>query len=553
MGRWDDKARKAASKWASWRMREYPQSDRVLTHIIEDKARRHPDHVVFQFRDTPIALGELNDQINRAANGLLALGVKPGDKVAIMLPNCPDFLYAWFGANKIGAVEVPINAALKGAGLSYQIVQSDSVVLVADTEYLDRLGDVADDLKSVRHVVLLDRPGSAKSLPGLGRLKTLGFRELMDRPSSSPAIKVNYRDLATILYTSGTTGVSKGVEMSHHYWYDIWSESVKYARYTEDDVLYTGLPFFHGNAQGITIGPAILADAKAVIVERFSASQLWDDCRRWECTEANYIGGVIPILLKQAERADDADNPVRLMVGAAAPVDEWQSFQSRFNTKLLEVYGMTECYCCLASPYDTPRAGSCGQAITGWDVRIVDDDDNDCPPDITGEFIARSNKMFVGTTGYYKKPEATLELFRNGWIHTGDMGRRDADGYFYFADRKKQAIRRRGENISSFEVEAVIGSHPAVLESGVVGVPSEVGEEEVKAVVVLKEGQKVTAEELVRWCEPRMAYFAIPRYIAFRESLPKTPSERVEKFKLKDEGITADCWDREKAGITLQR
>jgi len=553
MGRWDDKARKAASKWASWRMQEYPQSDRVLTHIIEDKARRHPDHVVFQFRDTPIALGELNDQINRAANGLLALGVKPGDKVAIMLPNCPEFLYAWFGANKIGAVEVPINAALKGAGLSYQIVQSDSVVLVADTEYLDRLGDVADDLKSVRHVVLLDRQGSAKSLPGLGRLKTLGFRELMDRPSSSPAIKVNYRDLATILYTSGTTGVSKGVEMSHHYWYDIWSESVKYARYTEDDVLYTGLPFFHGNAQGITIGPAILADARAVIVERFSASQLWDDCRRWECTEANYIGGVIPILLKQAERADDADNPVRLMVGAAAPVDEWQSFQSRFNTKLLEVYGMTECYCCLASPYDTPRAGSCGQAITGWDVRIVDDDDNDCPPDITGEFIARSNKMFVGTTGYYKKPEATLELFRNGWIHTGDMGRRDADGYFYFADRKKQAIRRRGENISSFEVEAVIGSHPAVLESGVVGVPSEVGEEEVKAVVVLREGQKVTAEELVRWCEPRMAYFAIPRYIAFRESLPKTPSERVEKFKLKDEGITADCWDREKAGITLLR
>jgi crotonobetaine/carnitine-CoA ligase len=552
MGRWDDKARKAASKWASWRMQEYVQSDRVLSQIIEDKARRHPNHVVFQFRDTPIALGELNDQINRAANGLLALGVKPGDKVAIMLPNCPEFLYAWFGANRIGAVEVPINAALKGAGLTYQIVQSDSVVLVADTEYLDRLNDVADDLTSVRHVILLDRQGGAK-LPGLGKLKSLAFRELADRPSTSPGIKVNFRDLATILYTSGTTGVSKGVEMSHHYWYDIWAESVKYARYTEDDVLYTGLPFFHGNAQGITIGPAILADAKAVIVERFSASQLWDDCRRWECTEANYIGGVIPILLKQAERADDADNPVRLMVGAAAPQDEWQSFQKRFNTKLLEVYGMTECYCCLASPYDAPRAGSCGQAITGWDVRIVDDEDNDCPPDVNGEFIARSNKMFVGTTGYYKKAEATLDLFRNGWIHTGDMGRRDADGYFYFVDRKKQAIRRRGENISSFEVESVIGSHPAVLESGVVGVPSEVGEEEVKAVVVLKEGQKVSAEELVRWCEPRMAYFAIPRYIAFRDSLPKTPSERVEKFKLKDEGITADCWDREKAGIILQR
>jgi carnitine-CoA ligase len=553
MGRWDDKAEKAARKWASWRMQEYPQSERVLTHIIEDKARRHPNHVVFQFRDTPITLGQLNEQINKAANGFLALGVKQGDKVAIMLPNCPEFLYAWFGLNKIGAVEVPINVALKGAGLTYQIVQSDSVALIADTEYLDRLSEVADSLTSVRHVAFLQSAGVRTPLPKWPRLETLWFRELMDRPSQAPSVKVHYRELATILYTSGTTGVSKGVEMGHHYWYDIWSEAVQYARYTEDDVLYTGLPFFHGNAQGITIGPAILADAKAVIVERFSASQLWDDCRRYECTEANYIGGIIPILLKQEPRADDGDNPVRLMVGAAAPADEWHDFQKRFNTKLLEVYGMTECYCCLASPYDAPRAGSCGQAITGWDVRIVDDDDNVCPPDVTGEFIARSNKMWVGTAGYYKKPEATLELFQNGWIHTGDLGRRDADGYFYFVDRKKQAIRRRGENISSFEVEAVIGSHPAVLESCVVGVPSEVGEEEVKAVVVLKQGQKATAEELIRWCEPRMAYFAIPRYIALRASLPKTPSERVEKFKLKAEGVTEDCWDREKAGIVLRR
>jgi crotonobetaine/carnitine-CoA ligase len=553
MGRWDDKAERAAKKWASWRMQDYAQSDRVLTHIIEDKARRHPNHVVFQFRDAPITLGQLNDQINKAANGFLALGIKQGDKVAIMLPNCPEFLYAWFGLNKIGAVEVPINVALKGNGLAYQIVQSDSVALVADTEYLDRLPDVADELKSVRHAAFVNTAGAQTALPQWPRIETLWFRELMDRPASAPNIKVHYRDMATILYTSGTTGVSKGVEMSHHYWYDIWSSAVKYARYTEDDVLYTGLPFFHGNAQGITIGPAILADAKAVIVERFSASQLWDDCRRYQCTEANYIGGIIPILLKQPPRDDDADNPVRLMVGAAAPADEWHEFQRRFNTKLLEVYGMTECYCCLASPYDAPRAGSCGQAITGWDVRIVDEDDNDCPPDVPGEFIARSNKMWVGTTGYYRKPDATLELFQNGWIHTGDLGRRDADGYFYFVDRKKQAIRRRGENISSFEVESVIGSHPAVLESCVVGVPSEVGEEEVKAVVVLKPGQQVTPEELIRWCEPRMAYFAIPRYIAIRDSLPKTPSERVEKFKLKAEGITADCWDREKAGVVLQR
>lgn len=553
MGQWDDKFEKHAKKWASWKMQEYAQEDRVLTRIIEDKARQYPDHVVFQFRDDPLTLAELNENINKAANGFLALGVKPGDKVAIMLPNCPEFLYAWFGLNKIGAAEVPINVALKGNGLTYQIVQSDSVALVADTQFLDRLGDVAGDLKTINHAIFTNCHNDDQPLPQWPGVESLWFPDLMGHGSDTPAITVTFKDMASILYTSGTTGVSKGVEMSHAYWYDIWSESVKYSRYTEDDVLYTGLPFFHGNAQGITIGPAILADAKAVIVERFSASSLFEDCRRWECTEANYIGGIIPILMKQEEKEEDGDNPVRLMVGAAAPVAIWHDFEARFKTKLLEVYGMTECYCCLVNPYDEPRPGSCGKPITGWNVKLVDDNDNEVKPGEIGEFIAQPTRMFVGTTGYYKQIEATLEFFKNFWMHTGDLGRMDEDGYFYFVDRKKQALRRRGENISSFEVEAVINANPAVLESCIVGVPSDVGEEDVKAVVVLKEGQTLTEEALIQWCEPRMAYFAIPRYIAFRDSLPKTPSERVEKYKLKNEGVTGDCWDREVAGIKLKR
>ena len=552
MGQWDDKFERAERKWNSWRMQEYAQSERVLTDIIEDKARQYPNHVVFQFRDYPITLGELNERINRAANGFLALGVKKGDKVAIMLPNCPEFLYAWFGLNKIGAVEVPINVALKGSGLVHQIVQSDSVALVADTQYLDRLDPVAGDLKTVRHAVWL-KNDPAHAIPAWPGIEALGFPELMAHSDAKPNVIVHFRDMASILYTSGTTGVSKGVMISHHYWYDVWSQSVKYSRYTEDDVLYTGLPFFHGNAQGITIGPAILADAKAVIVERFSASALWDDVRRWNCTEANYIGGIIPILMKAEPDARDADNPLRLMVGAAAPVSIWHDFEKRFNTRLLEVYGMTECYCCLANPIDNPRPGSCGKAITGWNVKIVDDNDNEVAPGELGEFVAQPQTPFVGTTGYYNKPVETLEFFQNFWMHTGDLGRMDKDGYFYFVDRKKQALRRRGENISSFEVEAVINAHPAVLESCVVGVPSDVGEEEVKAVIVLKPGQTVSEAELIAFCEPRLAYFAIPRYIAFRTELPKTPSERVEKYKLKAEGITPDCWDREAAGIKLKR
>ncbi|MEJ8568596.1 ATP-dependent acyl-CoA ligase [Elongatibacter sediminis] len=553
MGQWDDKFKRHASKWASWSMQEYAQHDRVLPRIIEDKARQHPDRVVFQFRQEAVTFGDLNERINRVANGLLALGVSRGDKAAIMLPNCPEFLYVWFALNRIGAVEVPINVSLKGQGLAYQMVQSDCTILVADHQYRDRIEDIAERLADIRHITWTDTQAAAQSIPGWTGFEHLTMAELMGHPDTTPDIAVSYNDLASILYTSGTTGVSKGVMLSHHYWYDIWAQAVGYARYTEDDVLYSGLPLFHGNAQGITVGPAILADARAVIVERFSASRLWDDCRRWNCTEANYIGGMIPILLKQEPREDDADNPVRIMVGAAAPEDEWHQFQKRFNTKILEVYGMTECYSCLASPYDEPRPGSCGKPITGWDVRIVDDDDNECAPGSLGEFIARPNRMWIGTSGYYKQPEASLELMRNGWIHTGDLGRMDEDGYFYFVDRKKQAIRRRGENISSFEVESVITAHDAVLEACVVGVPSDVGEEEVKAVVVLKPEQDASEVELIRWCEPRLAYFSIPRYIAIRDSLPKTPSERVEKFKIKEEGITPDCWDREAAGIELQR
>ena len=514
-------------------MHDYAQEDRVLHKIIEDKARKNPNHVVFQFKDTPITLEQLNANINRAANGFAALGVSHGDKVALMMNNCVEYLYAWFGLNKIGAVEVPINVALKGTGLVHQIVQSDCVALMADTMYLDRLSPVSDELTSLNHVIFQNTTGE-DPLPSWKGITTVTAEELLNHSEESPNVIVHFSDMASILFTSGTTGVSKGVQMSHFYWYDIWASSVGYSRYTEDDVLYTGLPFFHGNAQGITIGPAILADAKAVIVDRFSASNLWDDVKRWGCTEVNYIGGIIPILMKSDPSPDDADNPVRIMVGAAAPVDIWHDFEARFNTKLLEVYGMTECYCCLANPYVDGRPGSCGKPITGWDVQIVDDNRNQCAPGEIGEFVARPKTMHVGTSGYYKMPEKTLELFENLWMNTGDLGRMDEDGFFFFVDRKKQALRRRGENISSFEVEAGINSHPAVLES-------------------CKPGMSLSEEELVKWCEPRLAYFAIPRYIAFRDALPKTPSERVEKYKLKNEGVTEDCWDRDEAGIVLKR
>lgn len=553
MGQWDDKFERAARKWASWTMPEYGQTDRVIGRILEDKARQLPYREVFQFGESAVTFEQLNALSNRVANGFLALGVRPDDKVALMLANRLEFMLAWFGLAKIGAVCVPINVALKGDGLTWQIDQADCVALVTEPAYVAALEAVAERLPKLRHLVLAsERALDAVRLPAWHGVQALHFGALLAYAESAPGVSVDFRQLSTISYTSGTTGRSKGVMISHHYWYDIWAQAVQYARYTEDDVLYTGLPFFHTSAHGTT-GPAILAGAKAVLVERFSASRMFDDCRRWQCTSAKFIGSMLAILMKQPPSALDADNPLRLMVGAAAPRQIWQAFEKRFQTRLLELYGMTECSGCLVNPYEDRRPGSCGKAINGYEARLVDEDGNEVPTGQPGEIVVRPQRAHLGTTGYYRQPDATLELFRDLWIHTGDLATQDADGYFYYVDRKKQALRRRGENISSFEVEAVIGGHPAVLESCVVGVPSELGEDEVKAVVVLRPGASASARELIAWCESRLAYFAIPRYVAFRSTLPKTPSERVEKYRLRDEGVTPDCWDREQAGVVLAR
>jgi len=551
MGQWDDKFERAARKWASWTMPEYTQTDRVIGTILEDKARLHPYREVFQIGECAVTFEQLNAMSNRVANGFLAMGVRPEDKVALMLRNRLEFMLAWFGLAKIGAVCVPINVALKGEGLAWQIDQADCMALVAEDAYSSSLEAVADRLPKLRYVIVVGPP-TASGTAAVPRAQTLHFDVLLAHPERSPDVAVDYRQLSTISYTSGTTGRSKGVMMSHHYWYEIWAQAIRYARYTEDDVLYTGLPFFHTSAHGTT-GPAILAGAKAVLVERFSASRMFDDCRRWHCTSAKFIGSMLAILMKQPPSALDSDNPLRLMVGAAAPRHLWQAFEARYQTRLLELYGMTECSSCLVNPYDDRRPGSCGKAINGYEVKLVDDHGNEVTPGHVGEIVVRPQRAHLGTTGYYRQPEATLELFRDLWIHTGDLATQDPDGYFYFVDRKKQALRRRGENISSFEVESIICGHPAVLESCVVGVPSELGEDEVKAVVVLRSGERLSAPELIAWCESRLAYFAIPRYVAFRDALPKTPSERVEKYRLRAEGVTADCWDRERAGITLAR
>jgi crotonobetaine/carnitine-CoA ligase len=297
----------------------------------------------------------------------------------------------------------------------------------------------------------------------------------------------------------------------------------------------------------------LVAEAEMVLLDHFSASRFWDEIRHYGATQFNYLGAVMPILAKQPERDDDADNPARIALGAGCPPAVMEEVEERFGIKCLEGFGMTEIGIPIHVEVNDRRRGSCGKPMDIYEVKLFDDDDKEVPAGEIGEIVFRPRVPFVMMSEYYNMPEKTLEACRNLWFHTGDLAKKDEDGYFYFVDRKKDALRRRGENISSFEVERAINTHPKILESAAVAVQSELAEDEVKICVVLQPGETITPEELVVYANERMPYFAVPRYVEFLESLPKTPTERVQKYLIKQAGITANTWDREKAGVRVSR
>jgi carnitine-CoA ligase len=530
---------------------EKVHTPRVLGELIEDRAKRLGDKIFLRFKDQNISYNEINRYTNRCANAFKNLGIGKGDKVSIMLPNCPEFLYLWFGLAKCGAVEVPVNTSYKGEFLRHIVDQSDSKILVISHEFLDRLKLIENALKKVEKVVVL---GDIQKQEVAGfKIPMMSFEEFFNNSEDPVDVKVLPSDALSIIYTSGTTGLSKGALGPHNFWIVCAEKMLEYREGGKDDIFYTFMPFYHFNAQCLTTVTTLVAEAQMVIAERFSASRFWDDARHYGATQFNYLGGVIPILAKQPERPNDGDNPIRIALGAGCPPAVMEEVEKRFGIKCLEGFGMTEIGIPIHVRVNDRRPGSCGKPMDIYEIKLFDDQDKEVPVGEVGEIVFRPREPFIMMLEYYNMPEKTLEAFRNLWFHTGDLAKKDADGYFYFVDRKKDALRRRGENISSFEVERVVNSHPSVLESAAVAVPSELGEDEVKICVVLKPGATLIPEELIKYCNDRMPYFAVPRFVEFMESLPKTPTDRVEKYKLKQAGITTNTWDREKAGVQVTR
>jgi crotonobetaine/carnitine-CoA ligase len=500
----------------------------LITDPLRERAERDGDAVFCCSGGEEVTYAGLWGEAARVAGGLAAAGVEPGTHVALMLDNHVGFLASWFAVALAGGVVVPVNTAFHGESLRYVLGHSDSTVLIIEERYLAQLEAVRAELPGLRAVVAHGGPAA----DGI-----LAWNSLQGR---APAPGRSTSDPVAVMYTSGTTGRSKGAVLPHRYYLMMAAAFNRNMRLGPDDVYYNCLPLFHAMAQLSGTMAPLCAGAKMVLVPRFSVSQFWEDCRRYQVTGFGAIAAMTSLLYRQPPSPRDREHCVRFGFAVAVPAAIERPFEERFGVRLINGFGMTEASQMTYVPYDQRRPGSCGRPVSHYELGIHDSLDRPVPLGEVGEIVVRPRTHAVTMTGYYRMPEATLEATRNLWLHTGDLGRLDADGFLYFADRAKDAIRRRGENISSTEVEAAILKHPGVSDAAAYPVPSDLGEDEVMVAVVLDGNLAPTVTDLVEHCTGELPAFAVPTYVRILPELPKTPTMKTEKYRLRAEGITPE-------------
>lgn len=515
----------------------------VLRLVLERRAAQTPGKLFAIFADgTSWTYRQTLDVARQAALGFQRLGVQQGEHVMSWLPNGPDALRVWFGLNYIGAVYVPVNLAYRGRILEHVVDNSDASLIAAHADLYGRLADV--NRAKLKQAVVIG--GAATAIPGMTTHDAMALS-----PQGEPAPlsrEIMPWDTQTIIYTSGTTGPSKGVLTSYVHLYTAATESFFFLG--ADDRFMLNLPMFHVGGAGPAYAMLLLGGSISV-VDAFDTASFWDVVTRTQATSTVLLGVMATFLVKRAPGPEDRAHTLRSAIMVPLCEDS-EAFSQRFGCDVYTVFNMTEVSSPIVSGRNPGPLTSAGKPRAGVEVRIVDDNDCEVAPGEAGELIVRTDRPWAMNHGYYKNSEATARAWRNGWFHTGDAFRVDEQGHFYFVDRMKDAIRRRGENISSFEVEADVVRHPAVREAAAIGVPSEVGEEDVMVVVAPVEGQSIHPPELLEFLRSRMAHFMVPRYIRVVAALPKTPTAKVQKNQLREQGITADTWDRERAGIKVR-
>lgn len=523
-----------------------PTADQcVIPRLIDRWADEIPDTVFIRFETGETwTWAETRRRALSTAAALQARGVKGGDIVAAWAPNGPSLLRAWFGANYAGAALAPINTSFRGKLLEHAIGKTGAKLMIVHPHLAPLLEGLS--LGAAERLILTGSSDTALALP----VRIEDASALDGDPDACIPVEQHPWDPPVIIFTSGTTGPSKAVVTSY---VQEWTTArVTYGYMVQSDRMLVNLPMFHvGGIAAITA--AVTCGGSVALFEAFDTRRFWETVRETGSTVCSgLIGALTSFLMKEPPAADDADNPLRMVT--LSPINEdTAALGKRFGFDYLSGFNMTEVSGPLISAVNDPVMRSCGRIRVGMECRIVDDDDNEVPHGQPGELIIRSDNPWTLFSGYLGDPEATARAWRNGWFHTGDLMMRDVEGCFFFVDRKKDAIRRRGENMSSLEIEIEVVAHPSVRECAAYGVDLPGGEQEVMVAVAPVDGAEIDARALIEWLIPRMTHFMVPRYVRVEAALPKTPTNKIQKTGLRAEGVTDQTFDRESAGLVVRR
>ena len=536
----------AGSPALSTTIEPLPHARRTLPAMLLRGAERHGRRSLLAFGDATWSHRDLPRVAAARAATLREAGVVRGDRVAVMLTNRIELIEVFVACGWLGAAAVPINTAAMGPQIGYVVSDSAARLLVMEAGFAARLATAELCGTALEKIWVVGETKAGDAMPeGIACIAFPPLPDVAD-PAGTVAAEeppILPSDPLAILYTSGTTGPAKGVLCSHaqYHWWGVHSAEV--LGVGPGDVLCTTLPLFHINALN-TFAQASLAGCRVVFEPRFSASAFWATMQEREASVVYLLGAMVPILLAQPASAAERGHRVRIGLGPGVPASAAAAFVERTGVPLLEGYGSTETNFVIASAPERSRPGCMGWLRPGFEARVVDAMDNELPAGEAGELVLRADEPFAFASGYFGKPEATVAAWRNLWFHTGDRVVREADGAFRFVDRLKDSIRRRGENISSYEVEQVLQGHPAVASVAVYPVCSELAEDEVMAALVARPGETLDPAELARFCATRLPYFAIPRFIEVVDDLPRTENGKVQKYKLRERGVTPSAWDR---------
>jgi crotonobetaine/carnitine-CoA ligase len=552
------------STWAGGEQSTIPQ-------LFARRMESNPDGEYLDLGGVKLTARAVTEAAGQFGGALLALGTERHDRVATLVENSPAALLAWAGTVCAGRISVPINTAYKGDYLSHQLVDSGSRVLVVAASLFPRVAAIADHVPNLEHVILVEdekgedenRAASVVDAGTVGGAAVQQWDDLLARGLPAPSVDIAPSDLGTFIYTGGTTGLSKGCMLSHNYHGALAHQIGLCWRRNAEDVVWTPLPLYHFNALTTVVVGTLLFGGRGAINRRFSVSQFWPEMNRVGATVTSTLGTMAYLLAHDVDRlempksgASQANTTLRLLGAAPLPVEVDRVIRSRFGVDTFSgAYGVTEASLVSWQPPGTDNRPNAAGVVNDeyFDVRIFDDEDHEVAPGTEGEIVLRPKRPQVMFEGYWARPDETVRTTRNLWYHTGDIGKIDRDRYLYFVDRKADYLRRRGENIASFEVERILMSHGDLADVAVHAVPSPLTEDDLKITASRKEGATVTEEELFRWCIDQLPYFALPRYIEFRDTLPRSPVGRVLKRELRDDGATPSSWDVETSGITYER